>query len=204
MTVAKSRGRRGGDARTGEAILAVARAQFAAHGYARTTIRLVAREAGVDPALVMYFHGSKRELFLAAAAVPFDTAQLVDELVAGDRETVGLRLARYLLDTLDTEPARSVFLARVRGAATEPEAAALVRDRITQEVVGPLVHRLEVEQPALRAGLTSAQLFGWMVARWLVEIEALCALSTAEAAALIGPVLQRHLVEPLPTGAAAG
>src|SRR5690349_11955886 len=204
MSVTKSRGRRGGDARTNEAIVAVARTQFAQRGYARTTIRSVATEAGVDPALVMYFHGSKRELFLAAAAIPFDTAALVDELVAGDRKTVGLRLARYLLDTLDTEPARSVFLARVRGAATEPEAAALVRDRITQEVVGPLVHRLEVDHPALRAGLTSAQLFGWMVARWLVEIEALCALSTAEAAALIGPVLQRHLVEPLPTGAAAG
>src|SRR3954451_287750 len=150
MAVAKSRGRRGGEARTGEAILAVARAQFAAHGYARTTIRSVAREAGVDPALVMYFHASKRELFLAAAAIPFDTTALVDELVAGARDTVGLRLARYLLSTLDTEPARSVFLARVRAAATEPEAAALVRERITQEVVGPLVERLDVDQPALR------------------------------------------------------
>ena len=197
MAVAKSSGRRGGDARTNEEIVAVARAQFAAHGYARTTIRSVAREAGVDPALVMYFHGSKRDLFLAAAAIPFDTAALVDELGAGDRDTIGPRLARYLLDTLETEPARSVFLARVRGAATEPEAAALVRERITQEVVGPLVRRLGVDQPELRAGLTSSQLFGWVVTRWLVEIDALTALSSARAAALIGPVLQRFLVEPL-------
>jgi len=102
MAVAKSRGRRGGDPRTNEAIVAVARTQFAEHGYARTTIRSVAREAGVDPALVMYFHGNKRELFLAAAAIPSDTDALVGELVAGERATVGLRLARYLIDTLDT------------------------------------------------------------------------------------------------------
>jgi len=90
-----------------------------------------------------------------------------------------------------------VFLARVRSAATEPEAAALVRERITQEVVGPLVRRLGVDQPELRAGLTSSQLFGWVVTRWLVGIEALCALSNDRAAELIGPVLQRYLVEPL-------
>src|SRR4051794_8307443 len=112
----KSRGRRGGDARTGEAILNVARAQFAAHGYARTTFRSVAQEAGVDPALVLYFNGSKRELFLAAATLPFDTTALVDELAAGERATVGVRLARSILRTIDTEPAHSVFLARVRGA----------------------------------------------------------------------------------------
>jgi AcrR family transcriptional regulator len=185
-------------------VLAVARAQFADRGYARTTIRSVATQAGVDPALVMYFHGNKRELFLAAAAIPFDTEALVAELVAGDRATIGLRLARYLLDTLETEPARSVFLARVRGAATEPEAAALVRDRITKEVVGPLVRTLGVDRPELRAALTSSQLFGWVVTRWLVEIEVLQTLTAADAAALIGPVLQRYLVEPLPTAGAAG
>ena len=119
------RGPRGRDAGTSEAVVAVARAQFAQRGYARTTIRSVASEAGVDPALVMYFHGSKRELFLAAAAIPFDTAALVDELLAGDRATIGARLARYLLDTLETEPARSVFLARVRSCF----AAARVRGR---------------------------------------------------------------------------
>src|SRR3954454_7424773 len=96
----RTRGRRGGEARTGEAILAVARGQFAAHGYARTTIRSVAFEAGVDPALVMYFHGSKRELFLAAAAIPFDTTALVDELAAGDRDTGRLGVAGSFPDTL--------------------------------------------------------------------------------------------------------
>ena len=69
---ASRRGPRGRDAGTSEEIVAVARSQFAQRGYARTTIHSVAAEAGVDPALVMYFHGSKRELFLAAAAIPFE------------------------------------------------------------------------------------------------------------------------------------
>lgn len=193
---APRRGPRGADAGTREAIVGVARAQFAQRGYAKTTIRSVAAEAGVDPGLVMYFHGSKRELFLAAVAMPFDSAAVVDELAAGDRETVGERLIAFLLGVLDTEPARSVFLARVRGAATEPEAAELVRDLITGEVVGPLVRRLGVDRPERRAGLVSSQLFGWVVTRWLVEVDALAAMGREEAVAALGPVLQRYLVTP--------
>ena len=57
--------------RDGEAtrstILVTARSQFGNHGFERTTIRSVASEAGVDPALVMHYFGSKAELFAAAS-----------------------------------------------------------------------------------------------------------------------------------------
>lgn len=56
-------GRRPGSTQTKAAILAAARDCFAEHGYTETTIRRIATEAEVDPALVMHFLGSKDRLF---------------------------------------------------------------------------------------------------------------------------------------------
>ena len=48
-----------GSESTRQAILDAARDSFLARGFARTTIRGVARTAGVDPALVSYYFGAK-------------------------------------------------------------------------------------------------------------------------------------------------
>jgi AcrR family transcriptional regulator len=76
-------GRRPGESGTRQAILDAARAQFAAHGWDRATIRAIAREAGVDPALVLHFFGSKTFLFAAAMQWPFDTDAAVEEVLTG-------------------------------------------------------------------------------------------------------------------------
>jgi AcrR family transcriptional regulator len=192
-----ARGRRPGGSDSREAIAAAARALFAQHGYDRTTIRGVAAAGGVDPALVMHFFGSKQRLFVETMTVPFDAAAVAAELATGDRASVGQRLADYLLGVIEDPAARVFFLGRLRSAASEPEAARLLRDQITRELVGPLVRRLRVDSPALRAGLVSSQLMGWVFARWVVEVEALKVLGAAESARMIGPTLQRYLVEPL-------
>ena len=51
---------------TKAAILAAARARFAAEGYRSASLRAVARDVGVDPALVVRYFGSKPGLFAAA------------------------------------------------------------------------------------------------------------------------------------------
>jgi AcrR family transcriptional regulator len=195
--VAKSRGRRlAAEAVTAEELGRIALDQFATVGYARTTIRSVAQAAGVDPALVMYHHGSKRELFLAAVTMRFDPSAVAEELAAGDRASVGRRLADFLLAAWEDPVQRQVFLARIRAAATEPEAAEMVRDLIGRELVVPLVRLLRSDRPEVRAGLVSSQLMGYVVARYLVGVTALD-LPPAAAAELLAPTLQRYLVEPL-------
>jgi AcrR family transcriptional regulator len=52
-------GRRPGPNRTREAILDAARRAFAERGYDAVSLRAVARDAAVDPALVHRFHASK-------------------------------------------------------------------------------------------------------------------------------------------------
>src|SRR3982751_3297600 len=89
-------GRRPGPNRTRAAILDAARAAFVQRGYEAVSIRSVARAAGVDPALVHRFHGSKEELFVAAMELPVSPGQLVPALLADGVENLGERLVRTL------------------------------------------------------------------------------------------------------------
>ncbi len=50
-----------------ERIIAAARASFAHNGWAGTTMRAIAREVDVDPAVVHYYFASKEDLLDAAA-----------------------------------------------------------------------------------------------------------------------------------------
>ncbi|HEV8373812.1 MAG TPA: helix-turn-helix domain-containing protein, partial [Actinomycetota bacterium] len=90
-------GRRPGASRTRDAILEAARREFGQHGYDRATIRGVARGAGVDPALVHYFFGTKAELFAAAMELPVNPAELAQTLLAGEPERIGERLIATFL-----------------------------------------------------------------------------------------------------------
>ena len=65
-------GRRPGNADTRGEIVEAAKRVFAAKGYDGTSLRAVAREAGVDPALVHHYFDGKASLFVAAMALPFD------------------------------------------------------------------------------------------------------------------------------------
>ena len=67
-------------AATRVAILDIARSQFGSHGFERTTIRSVASAAGVDPALVMHYFGSKAELFAAASQFEASSTSMVPRI----------------------------------------------------------------------------------------------------------------------------
>src|SRR5690606_9737899 len=85
----------GADTRT--AILAAARRAFAEKGFDNATIRGIAREAGVDPALVHHYFGTKAELFATAMRLPVDPREVAATVLAGPREEVGERLVRCVL-----------------------------------------------------------------------------------------------------------
>lgn len=53
----------GRDAGTAEAILDAAEGLFAVQGFAATTIKQIGRAAGLNPALIYYYFGSKEELY---------------------------------------------------------------------------------------------------------------------------------------------
>src|SRR5215813_7667538 len=139
-------GRRPGASNTREAIAAAARRQFAEVGYDRATIRSIAAAAGVDPALVIRFHGSKDALFRTVMDLPPQVSETIVRLAEGPRETVGRRLAEVIVAALENPETRLVVLGRIRSASSHPEAAALVRETVTRDV-GRLAAALTDDRP---------------------------------------------------------
>jgi len=193
MARATGPGRRPGNSGTRESILAAARRQFAELGYDRTSIRQIAIEADVDPALVRHFHGTKQELFVSVIELPIDPETVLPALLAGDPGAVGERLAGFLLSVIEADPAGSPIVGLARAAASEPAAARLVRDLVTARILTPLTEALGVEDAALRASLLASQVVGLTFARYIVGIEPIASLPREQVAAAIGPTLQHYL-----------
>ena len=191
------RGRRPGATKTREQIAAAARRLFAERGYDRASVRAIAAEAGVDPALVGHFFGPKERLFLSVVELPFRPEEAVARLTAGEPDGAGARLAEFVLGILEDPVGRARVTAMVRAAASEPRAAEVLRETITRQVIGPLARALGADDAALRASLAGSQVVGLVMARYVVGVEPLASRPAAEVAAAIAPTLQRYLMGPL-------
>ena len=190
-------GRRPGDSGTREAILRAARRQFAELGYDRTSLRGIAVEAGVDPALVSHYHGSKQRLFVTVVELPFQPAEVLPRLLGGDRDSIGERVARFLAGLLGSDEARGRVIGLIRAAASDPEAARMVRELITEQLFTPIAEVLGSDQPRLRASFLGAQTVGLVMARYIVAVEPLASIDAETVVSVLAPNIQRLLVEPL-------
>jgi len=154
----------------------------------------VAAEAGVDPALVAHFFGSKQRLFLEAIELPFEVSDLVERLESGPREHVGERVASFALEVLADPDARARWTGMIRAAASDPDAAGILRDVLTRRIFEPLAEGLHSEDAQLRANLASSQMVGLVMARYVIGIEPLASADGETVAAAIAPTLQRYFV----------
>jgi AcrR family transcriptional regulator len=193
----KRRGRRRAPSGTREAIAQAARRQFAELGFDRTTIRSVAAEARVDPALVIHYFGSKQRLFLDAVDLPFEVSDLVEQLRNGPREEVGERVVRFALGVLAEPDGRARWAGMIRAAASDPDAAGMLREVLNRRIFEPLAEALGSDDAKLRANLASSQMVGLVMARYVIAIEPLASTDSETIAAAIAPTIQRYLVEPL-------
>jgi len=188
-------GRRAGNADTREQILGAARAHFAEVGFDSATIRGIAAAAGVDPALISHYFGSKEGVFLEAVEFPADPAEFVPRLLAPGPHGLGERLVHFFVQTWDS-PAGSPMLALIRSVVSSERAAAALREFVTREVLGRLAAAIDVDQPQLRATLAASQLIGLAMLRYVVKVEPIASASAEELAAWLGPTVQRHLTDP--------
>jgi AcrR family transcriptional regulator len=195
MTV--KRGRRPGPTETPGAIRAAARRQFSELGFDRATIRSIAAEAGVDPALVIHHFGSKQRLFVEAVQLPFPPEQLITQLATGPRSQVGERAVRFILSVLADDDARARWLGLIRSAVTEPEATRVFREILTTRIFRPLAEQLGMDEAPLRASLAGSQIVGLVMARHIVLVEPLASLDEERLVAGLAPTIQRYLVGPL-------
>ncbi len=183
-------GRRPGRTQTRDDILVAARNQFAARGYGGATIRGIAAEAGVNPALVHHFFGSKDQVFVAALNLPFNPALLVDTILDGPRAEIGERILRMFL-ALWREPGTQLpFFALVRSVASSPEVAGQLRQFMETAVLAKVAAALEL--PPLRVLGAASQMIGLVMIRHVVAAEPMASASDDEVVELIAPVIQHY------------
>ena len=190
-------GRPPGDSRTREQIAAAARRQFAELGYERTTIRSIAKEAGVDPALVHHFFGSKQRLFLSVTELPLQPEEVLPRVLAGRRSEAGLRLARFSVELWENPEARERLAGILRAAVSEPEAAQMARELATERFVGAISESLDVDDAPLRASLISSQGIGIAMARYILRVEPLASMAPEALVEALAPTFQNYLTGPL-------
>lgn len=185
-------GRRPGSPATRDAILRAARESFAAAGFERATIRDIAARAGVDPALVMHFFGSKDGLFSAAMALPVDPAQFSTLIFGSGIQDAGKRLAEAFLLLWETEPFADQVRGILRAAVSHEAAAASLRAFIEGQILGFAASYVG-DEGSLRVELAASHLVGLALARYIVKAEPLASMPRASIVAIVGPVLQGYL-----------
>jgi AcrR family transcriptional regulator len=188
-------GRRPGGGDTKERILAAARSDFAKAGYEGTTIRAIAAHAKVDPALVLHYFESKDGVFRAAVEFPFDPAESIPSLMAPGLDGLGERIVDFFLETWES-PAGSPLLGLIKSVVGNEDAAALLREYVTREVLGRIARALELDRPQLRASLAASQLIGLAMLRYVVKVQPLATASRSELTSWLGPIIQRYLTDP--------
>ncbi|WP_418059615.1 TetR family transcriptional regulator [Pimelobacter simplex] len=172
---------------TRAAIEEAARTLFAERGFERASVRAIAAEAGVDPALVIRHFGSKEALFLRTV----DTSLGLGSVLEGPIETVGRRLVAYFVD-----PGRPVvrkrFVALAQASHRDQVREEMVR-HTAETYVAPLTPRLTGADRELRAALAVAQIGGLLTMLYVQEDPILAAADPADLIAIYGDAIQRLL-----------
>ncbi|TGN62720.1 TetR/AcrR family transcriptional regulator [Nocardioides eburneiflavus] len=192
-----SRGRRPGAPDTRAEVLAAARASFAEKGFRGTTIRAVAASAGVDPALVHHYFGTKDDLFLAALEMPVDPREVLAPVVALGPDGAGERLLRTFLSVWDDPEIQVRLLAVVRSVLSE-DGATLLKEGFIPVVVGPVLAQLVADRPDVRVPLVASQVVGLIVTRYLIALPPMATMPAEDVVARVGPVIQHYLTGDLP------
>jgi AcrR family transcriptional regulator len=199
MAARRARGPRGAGVDTRAEILAAAVTVFSEHGFDGTSLRAIAREAGVDPGLIRHYFDSKADLFVAALRpIPPGDPRLT-ALLEGDPDTAGERLITTFLTLWDDPELQPQLRAILVSALSSPEVADSMAALLLGELLAGLTRSIGGDNLPMRASACASQLAGLALARYVLRFEPIASAPPAQVVALYGPTLQRYL-----TGAIGG
>ena len=172
--------------RTRAALMSAARRRFASEGFAATTVRAVAGDAGVDPALVMRYFGSKRGLYEAATSVDLHLPDFTEV----HRRRLGAVIVETFLDRWEGPHGESLQLL-LASAATEPAAAEQIRTIFAAQV-RPAVDAAGADTD-VAVEVIASTLIGMAMMRYVLRVPSIVDLTPAQVVSMYGPALQRLL-----------
>ena len=188
------RGRREGATESREHILATARRLFAEHGFDGTSLRQIAREASVDPAMIHHFFKGKDELFALSVALPADPAQVLEGRGPARPRAPAEAIVRAVLQLWES-PAQHSLVAFIRGTIGSKAKTLLLREVVTRTIISRIMAGVPgpPEEVALRGNLVATQMVGVMLVRYVVRLEPLASASPEDVVRLVAPNVQRYL-----------
>lgn len=170
--------------RTKQAILQAAQALFATRGYAEAGVRDIAGLAGVNPALIARYYGSKLELF----EVALDSLLDVTPFTTVDRAVFGERLAAAFFET---RPDAASVIPMLVFAAGDSQARQSALRLLGERVVRPLEAWFGEAQADERSAQLIAVITGFYTYRLMLPLKPL----TGEPSASMRQWLARTLQE---------
>ncbi|WP_298132695.1 TetR/AcrR family transcriptional regulator [Micropruina sp.] len=196
-TPAKPRGRRPGRADTRGVICRAALALFSSVGYDKVSLRAIAREADVDPALIHHYFSSKSDLFAEVVLdLPLDAERLVADVLNGPRDRIGPAAVAAFLAAYDApDGARERFTAMLRWAVAQGGPQRPLTEFMSKEVFGAIAERLGHSDFKLRGQLAVSLVLGMALSRYVLPVPTLANTEDRVIIESLGRAMQQLLVE---------
>ncbi len=181
-----------------KAIIAkVAAKSFAKVGYEKTTIRLVADAAEVDPKLVMHYFGNKESLFVSTLKIPFNPKVVLAGLKLLPRAQWGARMADVFFSEVGSKNPQRTLTGVIRASVSEPAAAEMFKSFYVEQILVPLLTGLDVDNPMQRAIAVSSVMTGFVFTSQIIDLQSLAGSNLANRKKLLGQLIQVALTGPL-------
>lgn len=178
--------------RTRKTIFASARRLFAAHGYDGASVRDIAADAGIDPALVIRYFGSKDALFAEVSDFKLALAQVDSSM----RSIAGEYMVRNFLDIWEGGEAGGAFTVLLRSSASNETAAAKLRDVFVNQVVPSVIALTGPADAPKRAGLITSHMLGLAMCRYILRLPPVVSMKTESVVEHVGKAIQVYLDVP--------
>jgi AcrR family transcriptional regulator len=159
-------------------------------------MRAVASRAGVDPALIHHYFGTKDGLLAEALSLPVDPAHVLAG-IGDDPSRLGEQVVRRVLLAWEQPEVQPQLVALLRIATSHEHASALLRDVLLRTVLQVVQRHTGADRPELRAALAASQMAGLAIGRYLLKVPAIAEASLDDLVAAVGPTVQRYLTDPL-------
>jgi AcrR family transcriptional regulator len=156
-------------------------------------MRAVAREAGVDAALVHHYFDSKDELFIESMALPIDPRQVAAHVLDGPTEQLGRRVITVFLTVWESPDGQQRMKALLRSVVSSDDVARTMREGIARLILQPVGQALGVPDAELRVALVASQLMGLAMTRYIVELEPIATTEVADLIDRMAPAIQHYL-----------
>lgn len=186
----RGRGRPHGKPDTRGLVLHTARELFLEHGYAHTSVRAIARHAGIDHTLVNYYFGSKAGLFTAVMTLTLSPSIVLKAVLDHGSPRTAASLLATVVSIWDKPEYRVPLSGLLGEVGTSPEVRRAFSEYLELEVIARIANRIGGPDATYRASSAGAIISGLVFGRYILELEPLASMTPDQIVRYLTPALE--------------